>query len=466
MKKVNPALYLVLLIVFVSSALNALTNKDNPYKHGNKSIPVLKMVFVDDKDTLNKTILKLYDNESYEFLNFKKIKNRITAKRELGDYVLEGVKLKLEAKNEKSALEHPTHFYYSEEKGLFEKKREMESGSNPMFQKVTDDKIYREPFYVDSVFGKISNNYKVFNKLNDPEWAIQERKEKEEQEEIRIKREAERMDSIYKSSLIKDSLDLVMWQSETKKLKAVIIVSDVDGDEPDGWWNKEYIAEQKKNAKYLREHGVLVKEFYHPNTKWKDIVKASNGANIFIYSGHGSNQGINHDAGGLCLVDGIWGAESIMNEIKLHKNALVFMNSACSSAGSSASDVSDIGYKEAQLRAGEYAYPFLFNSSGAYIADCNTGEVIKFFNMFFKGKSLVEIYNKVMITDEKIEPIVAYNYLTNYNVCVSSRPVENRYETITTITNGKKSVKKVKEFKGYHLAYVSPPNYTIRNLMK
>ena len=178
MKNVNPALYLVLLLVFISSAINARTNKDNPYKHGNKSIPVLKMVFVDDKDTLNKTILKLYDNESYELLNFKKIKNRITAKRELGDYVLEGNKLKLEAKNEKSALEHLTQFYYSEEKGLFEKKKEMESGDNPMFAKAADDKIYREPFYVDPVFGKISNNYKVFNKLNDPEWVIQERKEK------------------------------------------------------------------------------------------------------------------------------------------------------------------------------------------------------------------------------------------------------------------------------------------------
>ena len=467
MKKLTPTHHLVLLFVIILISPAVRSNKGNPYIYSDKNTPILKNVFINEKDTLNKTILRLYDNKSYEFLNFKKVKNRLTAKRELGNYVLEGAKLKLKAKNEKSSFEHPHQFYYSVGKGLFEKKKEIASGSNPMLTMIVDDKKYRDPFYLDPIFGKISNNFKVFNKLNDPEWAIQEKKEREEEEERMHKRELEIMDSIYKNTLIKDSLEFIAWKTESKKLKAVIIVSDVDGDEPDGWWNKEYIAEQKKNAKYLREHGLLVKEFYHPNTKWKDIVKASEGANIFIYSGHGSNQGINHPSGGLCLVDGIHGADEIKSEIKLHQNALVIFNSACNSAGSSADDKSDIGVKEAQLRTGEYAYPFLINSGGAYIADCNFGLISKIFNSLFKGKSLVEIYIKTIISDEKIEPISNYNYLPNYKVCVSSRPLETGYKTITThYSNGKKTVEKEKNFKEYQLSYVSEPNYSIRDLLK
>jgi hypothetical protein len=67
--------------------------------------------------------------------------------------------------------------------------------------------------------------------------------------------------------------------------------------------------------------------------KWKDIVKESEGAHIFIYAGHGS-------ASVLCLTDvtSLGGSTIILAELKLHKNALVVFNHACESAGSSATD--------------------------------------------------------------------------------------------------------------------------------
>jgi hypothetical protein len=118
------------------------------------------------------------------------------------------------------------------------------------------------------------------------------------------------------------------------------------------------------------------------------------------------------------------------------------------------------------LRTGEYAYPFLINNGGAYIADCNFDLVTNLFKYLFKGKTLVEIYNNHIITDETIQPIASYNYMPNYHVCVSSRPVEKGYFTLTTITNGVKKTERIKNFKGYYLSYVSTLNYSIRDLLK
>ncbi len=264
----------------------------------------------------------------------------------------------------------------------------------------------------------------------------------------------------------KTSKSQPLTKSKLKQLKAVIVVGDVDSDDKDGWWNKEFVAQQKQNAAYLRKCGVKVFEFYHPNTKWKDIVSASKGANIFIYSGHGSNQGINYPAGGLCLMDGIRHASEIKSELKLHKNALVIFNSACSTAGSSAGDKFDIGYKEAQKRVAEYAYPFLCTTNGAYLADNNTDWMIPFFKQFFNGKALKEIYKKELLSYDKLEPIGIYKYDKSYEVGVSSNLPITEYEELTTVTNGKTTVEKIKSHKEYDIAYVSKPNYCVKDLIK
>ena len=68
---------------------------------------------------------------------------------------------------------HPKYYYFSE-KGLYESKEQMKKGSNNFEFKVSNDKKYFEYFYIDSVFGKVSNNKSVCNKLDDPE--LRERK--------------------------------------------------------------------------------------------------------------------------------------------------------------------------------------------------------------------------------------------------------------------------------------------------
>jgi hypothetical protein len=329
---IKTAIFCIVFFVFVNQEIQA---KDTPIQNNSKSSKILRSVYLHRTDSNNLYILKLYDDVQYEFLYFKKQKDRVTAKRETGTYKIKKTRLILKPTKGKTRFEHVLTYYVNPNKSICVNKKDVLLENNISSFIIQDLALYQKPFISDPIFGKISNKYKLNNKLNDPDIISQDRKIKEAAENEKRDLALKQLDSLKIGSSIRDSLEKISWQPKIKKLKAIIIVSDVDGDDKDGWWNKAYIAEQRKNAKYLREHGVTVLEFYHPNTKWKDIVKASKDANIFIYSGHGSNQGINHESGGLCLVDGIYGGDRIKKEIKLHDNALVIFNSACYSAGSS-----------------------------------------------------------------------------------------------------------------------------------
>ena len=106
-----------------------------------------------------------------------------------------------------------------------------------------------------------------------------------------------------------------------KKLKAVFIVGPVEED------TKEFIAEQKKNAAYLKGLGVQVVEFYHPNAKQKDIIAGAQNANMLIYAGHGG-------VSVYCLTNGVVNTVDLLKDLNLHKNAIIIFNHACESAGS------------------------------------------------------------------------------------------------------------------------------------
>lgn len=450
-------LWSVVLFSFGFYALLGNTNTQSARPKDPKQVN-LKQVFTSNVFAGNQDVLKLYDDNTYEFLFFQIKNKKPLIKRERGTYNWKKNKLKLSMKGKTMIKEHATHFVYMDEKGLYKPRLfRSQKVSSPEYSVSTNKKFW-EPVYFDSIYGHITNDKKAIKKM------IEVKKE-----------EPAKPASVYEvineygevgSTESNDAVPLNLPAGCLKNLKAVIVVSDVDGDDPKGWWNKTFIAQQKMNAQYLRERGVQVKEFYHPNTKWKDILKASEGANLFIYSGHGSNQGINYDVGGLCLLDGIRHASEIKSELKLHKNALVIFNSACSSAGSSADDKKDIGYKEAQKRVAEYAYPFLVNTNGAYLANNDTDWMIAFFMSFFSGKSLNEIYTKELLKNNKAIPAAAYTYDKSYKVGVSYYLPTVPFDEIITITNGKRTVEKVKAHNEYSLAYVSKPGYCVKDLIQ
>lgn len=448
------------LLIFTFTTLgNLLQSKPiyNQFKFQNKNSVQLKYVFTAEVDSTNKDILKLYDDFTYEFLFFQKNKNKPKVKREKGTYSLKSNKLVLDKETKSELKEHPYHFVFIENKGLTKfqwfgkSKRE-----NELLYILNNDAKFWLPTYNDPYFGDITNDRKIAKKIVEkkPEYnpiaalpsftvnATNNNNDESLTTDI----------ALSASFLSKDSL---------RKLKAIIIVGHVGG-----WWQETFLPEQKKNAKYLRSIGVQVVEFYYPNDKWKDIIKASEGANILIYSGHGSNAGINYDIGGLCLADGIYGAQELLTDLKLHKNAIVIFNSACSSAGTSALDNGDIGVNEALKRVGEYAFPFIKSGSACYFANNNLDCVIPFFEMFFNRKKINDIYRKELLFDQKVVAKKNYLYDPNYVISVSSYPGTNKMVDCVSYVNNVKKIEKFLDGKKYSLAYVAKPNFTVVDLFK
>ncbi|MBK6834273.1 MAG: hypothetical protein IPG89_08380 [Bacteroidetes bacterium] len=355
---------IIILVTFLSFSFNSLVAKNNVK---------LSQVFTTDVSPSDKQVLKLYDDNSYEFLHFVIAYKKPKVIREQGSYVLESNKLKLKSRTKKGVIDHPKHYFFLSERGLFKSRAQAKRVNASPSMETNKDSKYYEVFYIDSVFGKVSNDPKVINKLADPK--LKEKKKEVINTPSENKRDTTGNYEFWKAAIKKDiklSIDTL------RMIKAVVVVGPVEES------TKSFITEKKELVLFLRSIGVQVTEFYHPNAKWNDIVEASKGANIFIYSGHGSTMGENGGAGGLCVTDGLYSAESITNEIKLAKNALVLFNHVCGGAGSSADDTKDIGKEEAMKRVGDYAKPFIINNAAAYYANnysyCLESILTDFFN--------------------------------------------------------------------------------------
>ena len=248
--------------------------------------------------------------------------------------------------------------------------------------------------------------------------------------------------------------------SRLKKLKAVIVVGPVEE------FLKEDVERAKVVAKYLRDKGVQVKEFYPPYDKWTNIVNASKDANIFMYSGHGTTCGENGKAGGLCLSNETFiYSTTISKELKLHKNALVLFNCVCYAAGSSDSDEKDIGVKEAITRVSDYARPFFKSGATGYYVSNYEGSMVPFLQEFFKKRSIKQVYTEKASEWTKIEITQTYKYNPNYEVSVASNDDKGFYYKIHLV-NGVRKEEKFPAFKVYDVAYVGKPDFTVNDFFK
>lgn len=438
---------LSLIIITNSSFSNAINETDVT-----KSTKVnLKYVFEKEISFTEKYILKLYDNNTYEFLYFIIRNKKPKVICEKGIYRLIRNKLKLKSINQKELIKHPKHYYYFSEKGLYKTKAKMRKGifNTELYQ--SSDKKYQEVFYVDSVFGVVSNNKNIINKL-----AIPKLNKKNESIEIKEKRFVE--DGVlieeYKKKSFKENSKLSI--NKFKMIKAVIIV----GNDA-----KQYIEEQRQVASYLKNLGIAVVELYTPNCKWEDVKKASNGAHILIYAGHGGTIGKEKEKQGvLYLNEGIIEGEQLVNGLKLNKNALVLFNHACSSAGSKASDDYDIGIEEATRRVEDYAKPFIKLNAGGYYANNYINCLIPMLTKFFSGVTIKDIYNNDASTWTKIENRKIYSFNKKYEVAVASQI--SGYVTQTTTSNGVRKTKQVNLGKSYDIAYVGIPEFTVNDFFK
>lgn len=127
-------------------------------------------------------------------------------------------------------------------------------------------------------------------------------------------------------------------------MKVVIVVG------PAGSSTSNYISNAKKLAAQARSYGASVYEVYSPNATWSKVKSVAQGANVFIYLGHGNGypspygafQRYTKDGFGLNATSGngnsnvkYWGEYYIDRYIQMAPNAVVILNRLCYASGNS-----------------------------------------------------------------------------------------------------------------------------------
>ncbi|HET7182376.1 MAG TPA: hypothetical protein VFI15_09115, partial [Candidatus Limnocylindrales bacterium] len=134
-----------------------------------------------------------------------------------------------------------------------------------------------------------------------------------------------------------------------------------------------------------------VTRIYSPNATWAKVKAAAQGANIFVYLGHGYGFPSPYrpvlspsvqDGMGLNEIGGIddndkkyYGETSIANEIRLAKNAVVLLNHLCYSAGSSESGDPEPTIPIARQRVDNFASGWIKAGARMVMADSWTSAI-------------------------------------------------------------------------------------------
>jgi len=190
-------------------------------------------------------------------------------------------------------------------------------------------------------------------------------------------------------------------------LKAVLVVGPIDGD--NGAWTRSEVANMELAANLLTRLGVSVHKFYPPNSNWNQIKAAADGAEFFLYRGHGIywSPMPTPVVGGLALSDGIVSSERIRSELRLDPNAIVMMY-ACFSAGSSSNDSSAISSSEAVRRVAQYSDPFFDAGASAYFANWFGNAFEQYLTYLFQGQTLGQAYESYF--DFNAASVERYNH--------------------------------------------------------
>lgn len=168
--------------------------------------------------------------------------------------------------------------------------------------------------------------------------------------------------------------------------KVVIVVGAVEGTTP------SFRADADKIYAEAIKYTPNVTKIYSPNATWAKVKAAAQGANIFIYLGHGygfpspyrpvlstdvqNGMGLNA-IGGIDDYDKkYYGEKYIADEIRLAKNAVVLLNHLCYSAGSSEDGDPEPTIPVARQRVDNFASGFIRAGARMVMADSWTSAII------------------------------------------------------------------------------------------
>jgi hypothetical protein len=183
--------------------------------------------------------------------------------------------------------------------------------------------------------------------------------------------------------------------------KVVIIVG------PNESRTSKYRDQANQLASIAQSYGASVVKIYSPNATWSKVKSKAQGANLLIYLGHGNGwpspykpyQAYTKDGLGLNKTSGNgnsnvkhWGEYYIRNYLHLAANAVVILNHACYTAGSSEPGRADPTKSTAIKRVDNYGAGFLRTGAKAVFAAANSSISYILHGLFATDQTMKQIF--------------------------------------------------------------------------
>jgi hypothetical protein len=164
--------------------------------------------------------------------------------------------------------------------------------------------------------------------------------------------------------------------AQAAAMKVVIVVGPV------GSSTAKYISSAKALAAQARSYGAAVHEVYSPYATWSKVKSVAQGANVFIYLGHGNGWpspyspfskyrkdglGLNSSAGSSRHT--YYGEYYIDNYLNFAPNAVVILNRLCYASGNSEPGMGYPSKATAIQRVDNYGAGFLRANAKAVFAE-------------------------------------------------------------------------------------------------
>ena len=181
--------------------------------------------------------------------------------------------------------------------------------------------------------------------------------------------------------------------------KVVIVVGPV------GSATSNYIYNAKKLAAQARSYGATVYEIYSPHATWSRVRTLSQGANVFIYLGHGNGwpspygpfQTYTKDGLGLNASDGsstnkYYGEYYVSRYLNFAPNSVVILNRLCYASGNNEWGSGYPTKSTAIKRVDNYGAGFLRTGARAVFAEAINSVSYVLYGLFETTRTIKQIF--------------------------------------------------------------------------
>ena len=177
---------------------------------------------------------------------------------------------------------------------------------------------------------------------------------------------------------------------------------------PSGGATRDYLGKAREYAAQAKAHGASVTSVLTPHATWERVVAAAQGANVFIYLGHGNGwpsrygpyQGVTKNGLGLNPRDGsgntkvkYYGEDFVRAHLRLAPGAIVLLNRLCYASGNAEPGSPEPSLSTAVQRADNFAAGFLDAGAAAVVADGHTSLVYELDVLFGRGQTLLDAWS-------------------------------------------------------------------------